>query len=60
MRNLRVEIAVAALLLAPFVGYAISYYCAAKPIDSTQPMAARAADAALPASSRVIIGRRGT
>jgi hypothetical protein len=59
MRRLRVEIAVVALLLAPFVGYGIGYFCAPKSADATRPAAAQAANAALPAASR-IVGGRGT
>jgi len=36
MRSLRIEIATAALILAPLLGYAIGYFFAGEPAPETQ------------------------
>jgi hypothetical protein len=46
MRRMRIEIAVAVLMLAPLLGYAVGYFFAGGPAGSGRPAAAALAPAA--------------
>jgi len=49
MRRMRIEIAVAALMLASLLGYAVGYFLAGGPAENGRPAAAAASGPSAPA-----------